>query len=160
MDSVNIANYIELADGQEASKNLMMSFDVIKETIIHELLEICDSLEEAYLHITKYLFSGENAAKASHKQMYWRIFGQIAVAYLEANLQDCSRCPTCGERIPSWDTAHLCPVATKGLIMCIDCGVVTNRTNSRQCRCDKCQSEYRKATERLRLQRLRYKQGR
>lgn len=153
-------NLIELASGNEPNKEIASSYDVLKETIIHELLEICDSLEEAYLHITKYLFSGENAAKSSHKQMYWRIFGQIAVKNLEANLQNCSYCLTCNERIPEWDQTHLCPATSKGLFVCVDCGIVSNRTGSKQCRCEVCQAEYRKAYIGIKVRTRRLQQGR
>jgi hypothetical protein len=52
-------------------------------------------MEEAYLHITRYLFTGENAAKQTHKQMYWRLFGDLAVKYLESNLSSFQICHTC-----------------------------------------------------------------
>jgi len=160
LDSANMAQIIDLSDYMNAEKEIALSHELIKENIVHELLQLCGSLDEAYRHITKYLFTGENAAKASHKQMYWRIFGDIAIHYLDQNLCGCSVCPDCGEKIPAWDKSHLCPVNTKGLVSCIDCGIVTNRTNSRQCRCDACQIQYRKTQERIRVRKYRNQQGR
>lgn len=160
LDSDNIAHLIELHNEQDYMKEISQSYDVLKDTIIYELLQICDSQEEAYPHIVKHLFTGENAAKASHKQMFWRVFGEIAVKVLQNNLQNPDTCLNCGQQIPAWSKEHLCPKLDKGLLMCIDCGIVVNRLNSKQYRCEQCQAEYRKLTERERIQKLRLKQGR
>lgn len=124
------------------------------------MLQICDSLEEAYPHIVRHLFTGENAAKSSHKQMFWRVFGEIAVNILAQNLANNAVCLNCNQRIPLWSKEHLCPKQDKGLVMCVDCGIVVNRSNSKQCRCETCQAEYRKNYMQLAMRAQRLKQGR
>lgn len=76
--------------------------------------------------------------------MYWRLFGEIALTHLQRNLQDFKTCPTCQEKRPSWARRHACPKDRHGLFVCVDCGAVGGRANSKQCRCEECQKQYRK----------------
>lgn len=160
LDSDNLSNLIELHNEKDFMQEIALSYEVLKDTIVHELLEICGSLEEAYPHIVKHLFTGENAAKASHKQMFWRVFGEIAVRTLTKNLAEHISCLNCGQKIPTWNKEHLCPKTDRGLVMCVDCGIVVNRLNSKQYRCECCQAEYRKITERDRQSKFRRRQSR
>ena len=145
LDSSATVNLIEAGSAQERNKELTMTYDMLKETIVHEMISLCGTLEEAYVHVAKYLFTGENTMKASHKQMFWRVFGDLALGYLVGNLADCYICPNCHASVPAWSRNHLCPKETKGLVVCIDCGVVASRSGPKQCRCDTCQTQYRKA---------------
>ena len=98
--------------------------------------------------MAKYLFAGEGMNKSVHKQMFWRVFGQIALNNLRKNLSNCDTCQECGIKVPDWVANHNCIKNTKGFYECIDCGKLCERTNARQCRCEGCQEVYTAITKR------------
>ena len=112
------------------------------------------SLEKVYPYVAKYLFAGEGMNKSSHKQMFWKVFGNIALTNLKRNLSSCDICPECGIKVPAWVKNHQCIKNAKGFYECIDCGQMCERTNSKQYRCEYCQEAYRNDQKRTR-QRLR-----
>ena len=145
MDDANIANIIraqeETDDGERAS---VYAFDIVRDLIIEELTTRFGSLESVYPSIVKYLFAGTGASKVAHKQMFWRIFGDMACGHIEKNLKGCTSCGHCGMKIPQWVTNHTCAKSMSGFFECVDCGIWCERTNSKQCRCAVCQTTYRK----------------
>lgn len=153
MDSSNLATMIETRDNAYSNeKQLINGYDLIAEDIVERMEEKYESLEFVYPFIAKYLFAGEGMNKASHKQMFWRVFGEIALRNLKHNLANCDTCPDCGMKVPNWVNNHNCVKNTKGFYACIDCGIMCERINSKQCRCDYCQDVY-KATQRKARQR-------
>ena len=144
LDNSNLASVIESQDNSYSSeKQLINNYAVVAEDITNEMISRYGSLEKAYPYVAKYLFAGEGMNKSVHKQMFWRVFGQIALDNLRRNLSDCDTCPECGIKVPSWVENHNCVKNTKGFYECIDCGTVCERTNARQCRCESCQELYR-----------------
>ena len=129
-------------DPRHDEDNLSRSI-IIDERLRDALKYKYGNLEYCYPHICKFLFTGENANKSSHKQTFWRIFGYLAVEYLRNNLKDYKVCPRCGMKYPSWTTKHDCPRDQQGLPTCIECGNLYQRMNSRQKRCPECQEHYR-----------------
>lgn len=125
-------------------REIARGYDFIREIIEYKLLETHDSIEEVYPSIVKYLYSGDNFNKSTHKQMFWRMFGDIAQRNIEENLQTCSVCSRCGAKYPAWKQNHVCLSNAKGFFNCKDCGRYCIRTHSKQCRCVDCQREYRK----------------
>ena len=151
MDSSNTSNVIESQENAYSSeKQLINNYGIVAEDIAKEITERYGSLEYAYPFITKYLFAGEGMNKSVHKQMFWRVFGQIALSNLRKNLQNCDICPDCGIKIPDWVENHKCVKNTKGFYECIDCGVMCERINAKQCRCEFCQDVYRNVQKRAR----------
>ena len=145
MDDANLANIIKAQSMvSEEDRSDVYAFDLVRDAIIEELTMKFGNLETIYPSIVKYLFAGSGAAKTAHKQMFWRVFGEIAVEILKENVKNCSTCNRCGMRIPSWVKSHVCQKAEAGFFECVDCGAWCERTNSRQCRCASCQSEHRK----------------
>ena len=134
----------------------LMGYEFIKDDIIHELNAKVGTLEECYPSIVKYLFAGQNANKQSHKRMFWRVFGDIACRILEENLKTYTVCEKCGQKIPAWATRHSCPKDAIGFFECADCGAWVKRVNGRQVRCESCQVEFKKITNRA-LKRRSYK---
>lgn len=106
-------------------------------------------IDSIYSSVTKYLFTGDRANTQSHKQTYWRIFGDTAKKNIQANLEDCSVCSKCGAKIPKWADHHVCQPNTKGFFECSDCGTICIRVNSRQTRCYQCQKVFTKANKQL-----------
>ena len=144
MDNANITSVIESKDNAYSNeRQLINGYDLVAEDIIHKMKIKFGSLEEAYPYVAKYLFAGEGANKTAHKQMFWRVFGDIALDILKYNLISCDVCPDCGMKVPSWVKNHSCVKNAKGFYECIDCGVMCERINSTQCRCDTCQETYR-----------------
>lgn len=129
--------------------------DIVVEIIQKELESEFGSLEEIYPSITKYLFSGDQLNKNFGKRMYWLLFGDIAVRNLKENLADYTECEYCKMKIPKWVEKHMCVKSVKGFYECIDCGVLCERTNSRQCRCGDCQDKFRKISQRINKRRER-----
>ena len=115
----------------------ILDYDNVADTIRHELEEKKIPLEEAYLSITKYLFF-DCVDYVAHKQMYWRVFGELAVKTLKDNLENCYECPVCKMKIPKWVAEHECKDTVKGFVKCIDCGRLIERSGARQCRCKEC----------------------
>ena len=120
-----------------------------KETIVDDkirsiFIKKYGSLEYCYPFICKFLFAGENASKASHKQTFWRVFGEIALENLRKNLENYKVCNACGAKYPSWINKHDCDKDQYGFKTCVDCGTSFKRTNSRNRRCKECQDVFRK----------------
>jgi len=158
MDSAITTSIIESQDNPYADgKQLINGYSIIAEDITDRMIAEFGSLEEAYPYVAKYLFAGEGAGKAAHKRMFWRVFGNIALDYLKFNLVSADTCNECGMKIPSWVRDHQCVKNTKGFYACIDCGVICERTNARQCRCPEHQEQYLLSTKRIK-QRERRKQ--
>ena len=101
-------------------------------------------------NIVKYLFAGEGMNKSAHKQMFWRVFGEIALDNLRVNLSNCDTCAECNTKIPAWVEEHECTTNAKGFYACVDCGAVCERTNAKQCRCENCQIVYKTLQKRAR----------
>lgn len=143
LDNINFSIAIVNAEESPAEKDILNNNAIVDEHITVTLKEKFGSLEKCYPYIVKHLFAEDGAAKPSHKQTFWRIFGDIAVANIRKNLADCKTCPECGMRIPAWSNVHTCPKNDQGFYECIDCGKMCNRTNSRQQRCPECQEHRR-----------------
>ena len=122
---------------------------IVEDRLQSTLTRKYGSLEKCYPYVCKYLFTGENASRASHKQTFWKIFGEIAIRNLRKNLANCSTCPRCQMKIPNWTEDHQCPKNSQGFYKCIDCGKLCERQNSRQCRCGECQEHHRRDAQRL-----------
>ena len=151
MDSSNTSSVIESQENAYSSeKQLINNYGIVAEDITKEIIERYGSLEYAYPFIAKYLFAGEGMNKSVHKQMFWRVFGCIALKNLRNNLQNCDICPECGIKVPAWVENHKCVKNTKGFYECIDCGVMCERINAKQCRCEYCQDVYRNVQKRIR----------
>ena len=146
-DNTNITSVIEASDYDYASEaEAIANYEMLAETIKEDMIERYGSLEETYPYVAKYLFTGRNVDKTSHKQMFWRVYGDIALEILKQNLDNCDVCPECGMKFPSWEKHHLC-ARTRGFFECVQCGQVSLRTNARQCRCATCQESYRHERE-------------
>ena len=145
MDDANVANLIE-AIGETDGNNYEQTagYDFVAEAIANALIEKYGSLDAVYPSIVRYLFVGDQADKQTHKQMFWRVFGFIAVNVLEINLRHAHICPLCGMKTPVWAEKHHCPKAASGFVTCCDCGKIVIRTNSRQKRCAACQDASRR----------------
>lgn len=151
LDVSKLSSVIESQENSYASeKQLINNYGVVAEDIVNQITDKYGSLEEAYPYITKYLFAGEGINKPAHKQMFWRVFGEIALRNLRRNLSDCDVCPECNIKVPSWVKSHKCVKNTKGFYECIDCGVMCERKNAKQCRCEECQEVYTNIQKRAR----------
>lgn len=157
LDDQNTSNVIQISG--DNNNNDMTTYDIIAEQIKHELTERYGSLKKIYPVIAKYLFAGENIDKQSHKQMFWRVFGDIALNNLINNSIAYTTCDKCGTKIPIWSASHECSKATKGYFECCDCGVMCQRVNPKQKRCPDCQTEFKKQLHAIRAQRYRDKKG-
>ena len=124
-------------------------YEFIKEAIIEELTDKVGTLEFCYPSIVKYLFAGSGMNKPTHKQMFWRVFGEIACRNIAKNLQTYTVCEKCGMKIPAWVERHSCPKNTMGFFECVDCGAWCKRINSKQCRCEECQKEHKHLSNKL-----------
>ena len=143
LDNIKVSLTITNAEESPAEKELVDNNTIIDEHITDTLTRKFGSLEACYPYVVKHLFAGDGAAKQSHKQTFWRVFGDMAIANIRNNLKDCTICPECGAKIPSWATSHTCPKNVQGFYECIDCGKLCERTNSRQQRCSECQEHHR-----------------
>lgn len=145
LDNVNLTNVIEAQETPYMTEREQVAgYELLAQMIAQEMRENFGSLELSYPYIVKYLFAGENVDKAAHKQMFWRVYGDIAVKNLRQNLLLCDVCPDCKARVPAWDTNnHICTKSGKGFFECEDCNRMFERTNSKQCRCEECQKKHR-----------------
>ena len=143
LDNIKVSLAISNAEDSPAEKDIINNNAIIDEHITDTLIRKFGSLETCYPYIVKHLFTGEGFAKQSHKQTFWRIFGDIAVENLSRNLENCRTCPDCGAKIPNWVKTHTCLKSGQGFYACIDCGKLCQRTNSRQERCPDCQEHHR-----------------
>ena len=140
MDKSNISMVIETKDlPYNNEKILINDYGILANDIKRRIEEKYGSLEYAYPFIVKELFAGEGANKASHKRMFWRVFGDIALNILRENLANCDVCPECNMKIPAWIENHTCIKNTKGFYECVDCHKQCERKHSRQYRCEDCQ---------------------
>ena len=149
LDGMSISAEIALAETPPHERSSAGMYEMLAEIIRETLEENFGTLEECYPYIVKALFAGDNWKKPSHKKMFWRIFGDIAVRNLERNLQDYILCPDCYAKIPAWSKDHNCPKNTQGFFVCVDCGKQCIREGSRQCRCAECQTAYRDEAKRI-----------
>ena len=89
MDNSNTASVIKAQEYNYSNeKNLINGYAIVAEDIAREITNRYGSLEKAYPYITKHLFAGEGANKVAHKQMFWRVFGNIALSNLKENLKN------------------------------------------------------------------------
>lgn len=152
LDNSNMAMAIEARDvSYNNEKILINDYSILAEDIAKEIEQRYGSLEYAYPYILKYLFAGEGMDKSAHKQMFWRVFGQIALKNLRENLSSCDTCPDCGIKVPAWVDTHQCVKNTKGFYSCIDCGILCERHHSKQCRCPEHQEIYNKIRRNARI---------
>ena len=114
-------------------------------------------MEAVYPYIVKYLFGGEGINRSAHKQMFWRVFGNIALNTLKENLKSCTVCKNCYVRVPKWVNKHVCIKNAQGFFECIDCGAIEQRANSRQYRCPMCQEQHRSLQKKIDMARRRKK---
>ncbi len=142
MDQNYSANILSAQTGDMDEKVEILNYSAIANDIVQELERKGITLEDAYPSITKYLFTGINMDRVAHKQMYWRIFGEMAVKVLKENLEHCHVCENCGMKVPDW-AEHKCPKTMKGFFQCIECGTVVERKGPKQCRCSDCETKYR-----------------
>lgn len=142
LDDIKLSLAVADSDLTASEKELFKGVGIVEEHVVYTLTKKFKSLEACYPYIAKYLFSGENVAKATHKQTFWKVFGSIAVRNIRENLKDYSVCAECGAKVPKWSNSHDCPQNTQGFYECIDCGKLCQRNNSKQCRCEECQKEH------------------
>ena len=119
--------------------------DAIVENIKEELIDTFGSLEFIYPSLVLFLFR-DRLDKRMYKQMFWKIFGHIAVRNLQKNMQNFTICENCGMKIPKWSSEknHACPKAMKEFFKCIDCGKIVRRKGKCEVRCDNCKKEHEK----------------
>ena len=96
------------------------------------------------------MFADEGASKVAHKQMFWRVFGDIALENLKNNLITCETCTNCRMKVPSWVSNHNCIKNIKDFYTCSNCGVMCERKNSKQKRCEICQNIYKTMYKKIR----------
>ena len=142
MDQNLSANILANKANSMDDKVEILDYNAVAESIVHAMNEKGVTLEEAYPSITKYLFTGENADRVAHKQMYWRIFGDIAVTIINENLENCTVCENCKMKVPNW-AKHTCSKNIKGFLQCVDCNKVVERKGPKQCRCVECEKKHR-----------------
>lgn len=144
MDALNLSDKINASDIQYMEeRELKIKYEILANKIANELIAQFGSLETAYPYVAKHLFAGESEKKSAHKQMFWRVFGEIALKNLRENIETCDVCEECGMSVPTW-AKHTCIKNKSGFFECIDCGKQSERTNSRQCRCLNCQQNHRR----------------
>ena len=149
LDHSNIVAKIKAQESDYMNEKILIyDYNIIAEDIKARMTAKFGSLEEIYPYIAKFLFAGEGMKKTVHKQMFWRIFGEIAFKNIKANLATCDTCPKCFMKVPAWGAKnHRCVKNAEGFFTCIDCGVIQERRASSQCRCEECQSTYRNASK-------------
>ena len=141
LDGMRVSIDIVLAETAPSERSSIGMYQMLTEEITNVLTEKFGSLEVCYPHIASFLFTGDHLKSASHKRMFWRVFGEIALRNLKNNLEHYTVCKLCGAKIPSWADVHNCPKNTQGFYTCIDCGKQCNRTGPKQKRCDECQEK-------------------
>ena len=142
----NNTSVMQMAHNASAMEDKVeiLDYGIVAENIVHELAVNGITLEDAYPSIVKYLFTGANATKLAHKQMFWRVFGDYACKVIEQNIAACHKCENCSMRVPDWVQNHACTTIPKGFIKCIDCGKVVKRGSPTSCRCPDCAAEHRR----------------
>ena len=82
LDTSNLSSIIESQENAYTSeKQLINNYSIVAEDIVNEINKRYGSLDYAYPYVAKYLFAGEGMNKSAHKQMFWRVFGQIALMF-------------------------------------------------------------------------------
>lgn len=143
LDNINLSNIIEAQEeGYTDEREKVAGYELLAQMVAQEMIDHFGSLEISYPYIVKYLFAGENVDKAAHKQMFWRVYGDIALKNIKQNLNACAECKDCKARVPQWDSNHACIKSGRGFFECEDCNKWFERTNSKQCRCEECQKEH------------------
>ena len=143
MDASNMGRLIENSEMNDFNDGLEATYDNVRDQITDTLINDYGSLENVYPSIVQHLFTGANMERQSHKQMFWRVFGDMAMHKLEKNLVACRICPTCGMHLPLW-SKHTCSEPQKKMLVCVDCGKTVERKGPKQTRCESCQKEYKK----------------
>ena len=143
LDNINLTNVIEAQESSYMTEREQVAgYELLARMIAQEMVENFGPLESSYPYIVKYLFAGENVDKVAHKQMFWRVYGDVALKTIKQNLISCDKCPDCKARVPAWDTDHTCVKSGRGFFACEDCNKLFERTNSKQCRCEECQKKH------------------
>lgn len=160
MDEGNLCNVLEARELNDiGEKSQAEGYDALAEMIETELCARWSSLEAVYPSIVRYLFAGENMKRSAHKQMFWRVFGKLAVDAIEHNVPEAKQCPHCNAMIPLWAGGHQCD-STTGFLECIECGRWCERTSPKQVRCPECQKEFtRRNVNRLHSKYARQRRG-
>lgn len=158
LDSMQISIDIILSETSPSECNAAGMYEMLAEEYTNILIEKFGSIEACYPHIASFLFSGEHLKSNSHKRMFWRIFGDIALTNLENNLRSNEVCQFCGAKVPSWADTHVCPKNIQGFYVCCDCGQLCSRTNSKQKRCENCQKKWNALSHRNRSAKQRERQ--
>lgn len=145
LDDAQLASSLEIQRDQDLDiRASSLKFELMKQEIIDRLMERFGSVESTYCSVAKYLFAGSNFQKPVHKQMFWRVYGDIACDILRQNMQNYSECPSCGMKIPAWASVHDCTKVAAGFFACADCGKICRKTGPRQNRCEDCKTKQRK----------------
>ena len=156
LDNRNVSNDIQSVESSYfTERQLIDGINITAEDIERIMTDKFGSLEEVYPYIVKYLFGGEGVNRSAHKQMFWRVFGDMALNILKENLKSYNVCPKCFMKIPGWVTKHTCVKNEQGFIECIDCGKIFERTSSRQYRCEDCQEEHKRLQNKTRSKKYR-----
>lgn len=144
---VNVSNIVETRDGEYAKdRDIQAGYDLLAARTAEAMTEVYGPLENSFPYITKRLYEGKGIERTSFKQMYWRVYGQIALENIIKNMETHKTCPKCGMKYPAWET-HECPPEIKGYKRCERCGKMFYLTNSQQKRCTDCQEEIRREKE-------------
>ena len=144
MDDVrNFENIISTGEDDNRNRLKSSNYDLFTTEIRSALEDEFGSLERVYPSVVKFLFAQPNSGM-QHKQMFWRLFGELAVEALTKNLEVAKHCEHCGAMLPIWTEQHDCEKTAMGFYECVDCGKWCERTNGRQCRCEACNEEHRK----------------
>lgn len=160
LDDSNISSLIESKISEDAKEqSYIKGYDVIAEQITHELTQKYGNLSAVYPSIVKFLFAGDGYKSQNHKQMFWRVFGDIAFYSIANNVVYSRVCDKCNKRIPDWATSHECKIDMNGLFECCDCGKICRKTGHNQTRCEDCAKKRNEMMTLLRKQKQR-KQGR
>lgn len=145
MDNTNFSNIIDTSEQSDSAVRVSgAGYDFVAEQIKRVMMEKFGGIEVVYPAVVYALFSENNVSKSSHKQMFWRVFGDIALEKLEQNLVACRICPDCGMSIPLWAAPHVCSGLPRGFIRCNVCNKLTPRINSRQLCCPDCAVVYKR----------------
>ena len=142
LDNIKVSLAISAAEENPTEKDLADKNSIIDEYIVDTLTRKFGSIDICYPYLVKFLFA-DNISKSSHKQTFWRIFGDIAVKNIQKNLEDFTVCKDCNAKVPKWATYHDCPKNSQGFLNCMDCGKLCQRINSKQKRCPECQEHHR-----------------
>lgn len=150
----------------EERNNYSYLFQEIKRTMLYKFQDeekICDAL-------VHYLF---DVKKNKRKVVFWECFGKGVVKNLKANLYGTTVCRECGSRFTrrsAFDEVcddcddrlrhpYVDP-STRRTLVCIDCGVTFDvpLRNTKSIRCEKCQKEKVRTTNRETMRLLRAKE--